>query len=298
MRFTVIDIGSNTAKAEIYKYKNKKLQLCEKYIKRDMIADHKDGGVLDSDGINVLVNIMKDFRDICAKKGVDRVFPYATQSLRGISNADEVRAIIKEKTGLDVRIITGEEEARLCYESFSATHKATDCMISDMGGGSTEISVISGGEPAGAVSLPFGSRSLTHALGIGVMPDEDQEKAIRETVAGHVNNAGIKNPGRVLFACGGTSTGMFRLYNEINGKKEKKIKTEELIRFYEKCKSDPAFAEEKAREILPERYDTVYTGLYAHICIARLTGCETVSGCKSSCRKGYAAKLIRDGRIE
>ena len=89
MKFAVIDIGSNTAKAEIYKYKNNALKLKLKEVRRDMIADHKDGGSLDSDGVSILINIMKEFALICRQNEVEKIFPYATQSLRGIDNADD-----------------------------------------------------------------------------------------------------------------------------------------------------------------------------------------------------------------
>ena len=113
MRFAVIDIGSNTAKAEIYKYKDGSLELKKKYIEKDMTADHKDGGVLDGEGIDILVNIMNRFRAVCHENGVYRIFPYATQSLRGISNADEVLEKIKKRAGLEVEIISGKKDSTI-----------------------------------------------------------------------------------------------------------------------------------------------------------------------------------------
>ena len=57
-------------------------------------------------------------------------------------------------------------------------------------------------------------------------------------------------------------------------------------------------AEKAAKELTPERYDTVFAGIYAHICLCRALGCSVVKHCKSTCRKGYAAKLVRDGYVK
>ena len=293
LKFAVIDIGSNTAKAEIYKYKNGCLELLKKYVERDMIADHKDGGVLDGTGTDILINIMNGFCGVCTKNGAKKIFPYATQSLRGISNADEVTEKIKKLTGLDIKIISGEEEARLCFESFQADGGAENGVLSDMGGGSTELSFIKGGELVKSVSLPFGSRSLTHDYKIEILPDSGQEEKISALIDAYIKENSLPADNGQIFACGGSSSGLFRLYN--NGKS---VSINDLISFYNSCKKDVKKAEALARELTPERYDTVYAGIYAHICLCRALGCLKINHCKSTCRKGYAAKLVRDGYIK
>lgn len=297
MKFAVIDIGSNTAKAEIYKYKYGRLQLKEKYVERDMTADHKDGGILDREGTDILINIMNKFRLICKENEITDIFPYATQSLRGISNADEVLKRIKEHTGLDVEIISGQKEARLCFESFKADGGAENGVLSDMGGGSTELSFIKNGELIKSVSLPFGSRSVTHDLGIDVIPTSDQEKKIRAIIDGYKKESDLPDNNKELFACGGSSSGLFRLYNA-DGVTNRKVGINELTAFYEVCKSDETKAKELAKKLTPERYDTVFAGIYAHIALCRALGCDAINHCKSTCRKGYAAKLVRDGYIK
>lgn len=298
MKFAVIDIGSNTAKAEIYKYKDGVLELKDKYVETDMIADHKDGGVLDREGVDILINIMNRFRVICAENGINRIFPYATQSLRGITNADDVINRIKKRTGLDVNIISGEEEARLCFESFIADGGAEHGVLSDMGGGSTELSFINGGRLVKSVSLPFGSRSLCHDLKIDLIPDKEQEKRIADIINGYKNTGGLPAGMQRLFACGGSCHGMFRLYDAAAGSSADVAGLDRLKAFYAECKADRQKAEAAAKKLTPERYDTVYTGIFAHIILASALGCSVINRCKSTCRKGYAAKLVKDGYIK
>ena len=298
MKFAVIDIGSNTAKAEIYKYKDRSLELKKKYIEKDMTADHKDGGVLDDEGIGILINIMNKFRAVCQQNGVYRIFPYATQSLRGISNADDVVAKIKRHTGLDVKIISGKEEARLCFEAFAADGGTEYGVLSDMGGGSTELNFVKDGGLVKSVSLPFGSRSICHDLKIDIIPDTEQEKRISELVFAYVKEFDLSSGMKQLYACGGTSSGMFKLYGHLRGGSRSEAGSDQLMDFYNECKADKEKAEKTAKELTPERHDTVFAGIYAHICLCRALGCTVVNHCKSTCRKGYAAMLVRDGYVK
>ncbi len=298
MKFAVIDIGSNTAKTEIYKYKDGLLEMTDKkYVKRDMLADHKDGGSLDGEGVAILIDIMREFRAICLSNGIKRIFPYATQSLRGIDNADDVIEAVKKETGFDIEIISGEEEARLCFEAFCGTGLKCAGVLTDMGGGSTEISVMEGGALTRSVSIPVGSRSVVHEYGIDVMPTDEQECHIEEKIVTLAR--GLKSgEGGSLYACGGTSSGMFRLYGGEGGIRKKAVSPDELYRFYKECKTDVKKAEEAAKKLTADRYDTVYTGLLMHVFLCRALKCDTVVHCKSTCRQGYAARLVRDGKIK
>ena len=298
MKFAVIDIGSNTAKAEIYKYKDGSLELKKKYIEKDMTADHKDGGVLDGEGIDILVNIMNRFRAVCHENGVYRIFPYATQSLRGISNADEVLEKIKKRTGLEVEIISGKKEAQLCFEAFAADGGTDHGVLSDMGGGSTELNFIKDGNLVKSVSLPFGSRSVCHDFKIDIIPDTEQEKRIVELADAYIKEFDLSSGMKQLYACGGTSSGMFKLYSRLRGGSRSEAELTQLTDFYNLCKAEKEKAIAAAKELTPERYDTVFAGIYAHICICSALGCTVVKHCKSTCRKGYAAALIRNGYVK
>ena len=297
MKFAIIDIGSNTAKAEIYRYKHGRLSAVAKYVERDMIADHKDGGVLDAEGISVLINIMSGFTALCAENGVDRIFPYATQSLRGISNAGQVCRSIKEATGLDVTIISGEQEARLGCEAFLYENDPDDAILSDMGGGSTEINVIRGGSVVTSVSLPFGSRSLCHGLGIGIFPTPAQILEIKNAVMTCAGRYRQDNECE-LYASGGTSAGLFRLYRTVTKETERSVTTRALSGLLSELGADPVRAEQLARKYTPDRYDTVYAGMYAHLFLCEALGSSVINHCKTTCRMGYARRLIKDGILK
>lgn len=89
----------------------------------------------------------------------------ATAALRRAENGAEVAAAIGERTGLHVRILSGQDEARLVYQAvvlgLRSTASRSPCVVFDLGGGSTEIVSGLGAEAGRWVSLAFGAVSLT-----------------------------------------------------------------------------------------------------------------------------------------
>ena len=135
-----------------------------------------------------------------------------TAALRSAHNGPEVAARIAEQTGVDVRILSGEEEARLVYEAvvlgLGGPARRSSCVVFDLGGGSTEV--VSGlGERAGRwASLPFGAVSLTERF-LHVSPAIDSEvEALERHVMAEVEArcADMPDSAPVLAGVGGTVT--------------------------------------------------------------------------------------------
>ncbi|MCG8928145.1 Ppx/GppA phosphatase family protein [Lentzea sp. CC55] len=97
------------------------------------------------------------------KAGEVRFLPFATSSVRDSSNADEVMRKVARRTGVELKVLSGKEEARLSYTA--ARHwfgwSAGPMIVLDVGGGTVELATGSGAEPERAVSLPLGARTLT-----------------------------------------------------------------------------------------------------------------------------------------
>ena len=104
MRFAVVDIGSTTVKLNIYRTRGKRFFETDTFTERAALASYKLTGSLSDEGVSALINVIRSFSAICDKKRVKRVFPYATQSLRGISNADAVLTRVKNETGYEIEI--------------------------------------------------------------------------------------------------------------------------------------------------------------------------------------------------
>lgn len=99
-------------------------------------------------------------------KGTERFVAVATSAVREAENGEEFLAEVAEQTGLRVRLLHGEEEARLIWR---AVRETVDLdrgrfLIADIGGGSTEWIVSHEGRLESARSLPLGSLRLHHLL--------------------------------------------------------------------------------------------------------------------------------------
>lgn len=106
---------------------------------------------------------LRRFRDLCSNLGVEEIVAVGTSALRDAANSSEVRARIRAELGIDVRVISGAEEAAY---SFLAVQRGLplsghEILVIDIGGGSTEL--IRGNENgvSQAVSIDLGSVRLT-----------------------------------------------------------------------------------------------------------------------------------------
>jgi len=144
--------------------------------------------------------------------GASHVVIGATAALRNADNQAEVAAIISARAGVRVRILTGDDEARLVYRSvvsgLGAGALRSPCVVFDLGGGSTEV--VSGmGEEAGRwVSLPFGAVSLTERHLASDPPAPAEVQALRGEVRDALMHSCAYMPARtpLLAGVGGTVT--------------------------------------------------------------------------------------------
>lgn len=137
-----------------------------------------DDGAISKDGIESLCAAVLAAR----KKAGDVPFlPFATSSVRDSSNAAEVMRKVARRTGVELKVLSGKEEARLSYAA--ARHwfgfSAGPMVVLDVGGGTVELAAGSGAEPDRAVSLPLGARTLTRA-GLTV---QDMRAEVSEQIA-------------------------------------------------------------------------------------------------------------------
>jgi len=156
--------------------------------------------------------IVEEFARRARSLGAAHILMGATAALRGATNSGDVTRLLESSSGLELRILSGEEEARLTYRAvvagLGASAQRSPCVVFDIGGGSTEV--VSGvGEQAGRwISLPFGAVSLTERFISTDPPDPGQVDALRAHVRSVVMRECAYLPARApLFAgVGGTIT--------------------------------------------------------------------------------------------
>jgi exopolyphosphatase/guanosine-5'-triphosphate,3'-diphosphate pyrophosphatase len=193
MRLAVLDVGSNTVHlllVDAYPgarplpaYKHKiELLLSE-------LLDDK--GRVTSDGIDRLVAFCAEALEIAEDKGAESMLAFATSALRDATNGDKVIERIREKTGLDLRVLGGEDEARLTFLAVRRWYgwSSGRLVCLDIGGGSLEIAVGIDEDPDTAVSLPLGAGRLTRSWFTADPPPKSETRELRRHVRAQVASA-------------------------------------------------------------------------------------------------------------
>lgn len=139
----------------------------------------------------------------------EHVAVVGTSAMRDAAGGDELRAHARRLLGVDVRVLSGEEEARLTFRGSLgglSIPAAGEVAVFDIGGGSTEVVSGVGDQPGRWVSLPFGAISLTerYLASNPVSPEEIQ--ALKQEVSTAIMHRCAYMPARspLLAGVGGT----------------------------------------------------------------------------------------------
>ncbi|WP_055491960.1 Ppx/GppA phosphatase family protein [Streptomyces sp. TP-A0356] len=190
MRLGVLDVGSNTVHLLVVDAHPGARPLPAHSHKAELrLAELlDDSGAIGTEGVHKLIAVVLDALQAAEDKGVEDLLPFATSAVREASNADDVLDQVKDATGVELQVLTGEEEARL---TFLAARRwfgwsAGKLLVLDIGGGSLEIAYGMDEEPDAAVSLPLGAGRLTAAWLHGDPPDPADVKALRRRVRAEI----------------------------------------------------------------------------------------------------------------
>ncbi|MGW7098492.1 Ppx/GppA phosphatase family protein [Streptomyces sp. NPDC054838] len=183
MRLGVLDVGSNTVHLLVVDAHPGARPLSAHSHKVELrLAELLDErGSVTPAGIERLVSVIGHAVQAAEDKGCEDLLPFATSAVREATNADEVLARVKAETGIDLPILSGEDEARLTFLAVRRWFgwSAGQLLVLDIGGGSLEIAYGIDEEPDAAVSLPLGAGRLTSAWLPGDPPAPADVKALR-----------------------------------------------------------------------------------------------------------------------
>ena len=188
-----IDIGTNTLRlliAEIGPALYREIDSDRRITRLGQDLDRT--GVLSRDAREQSIKALAEFNARIKKHAACQIDAVGTSALRKASNSREFITEVKQRTGLDIRVIPGEDEARLTLLGVSRGLRSTSlgeeksplvsALVIDIGGGSTEVIMIHpGGEPI-ATSLPLGAVYLTERFIHHDPPSGEELERLRRSV--------------------------------------------------------------------------------------------------------------------
>ncbi len=184
-RMAVIDMGSNSFRLVVFEYEPTGWWSLIDEIREPtrVSAGMGESGALQPKPMKRAVQTAIVFSNFLRASGVERVEAVATSAIRDASNRDELLAEITERTGLEVRVISGAEEAWYGYLAIANSTTVGDGFGIDIGGGSVQIMQLQGRRLLEAESVRLGAVRVSEEF----LPDEEatakQIKALRKHVA-------------------------------------------------------------------------------------------------------------------
>ena len=162
----IIDLGSNSARLSIQEISDAGQS---REVKRLKIQSRLAEGMGQDAGPKKLqpAAIKRTLAAIDKFKHIYEQYPHlkmtgiATAAVRAAENRDDFLAQVKELTGVDVNVLSGEKEAYYDYLGVVSTLDIQDCLICDMGGGSFELALVREKKAENLISIPYGAVSLS-----------------------------------------------------------------------------------------------------------------------------------------
>ena len=298
MLHAIIDIGSNTIRMAVYQIEGRSFDLLLKRKHTVGLAGYLDRGRLVREGIEKTVKILRGFMDFIDTFGIAHVHSFATAALRTAANGHAVTDEIMRRTGVAVRIISGEEEAAYDFIGATTSIAHADGMMLDIGGGSTEIISYEDHTMTGRWSLPLGSLASAKAHVAGLLPTAAECAAIRSAVEGILDDAPAVRTlrARHIVGMGGVLSSASRMHRLLFPEETPRLlQAAHLPAMIARFGSGQPLSETNTAILLrsaPDRLHTIIPGMIIAHTLADTFAAEDILYSDSGVREGYIWKEI------
>jgi exopolyphosphatase/guanosine-5'-triphosphate,3'-diphosphate pyrophosphatase len=179
-RIAAIDIGSNSIRQIVADVSaSGQIRAVDEMKAMPRLGEGLEAsGALGRTAIDTGVASVQRMVTLARKLGAERIEIVATSAVRDASNAADFTGAILEETGVPVRVLSGEEEALLCFRSALAHFELGSgrSLVMDIGGGSLELVLAKDGLIERVASLPYGAVRMTERF----LHPEIRPRAVRE----------------------------------------------------------------------------------------------------------------------
>jgi exopolyphosphatase / guanosine-5'-triphosphate,3'-diphosphate pyrophosphatase len=222
VRIAAIDIGSNSIRqivADVSPTGSIRI-IDEMKAAPRLGAGLSRSGKLSAGSMRNALEAVQRMATLARQLGAARIHVVATSAVREADNRRDFLDLVREETGLKVRLLTGEDEARLSFRSALAHFDLAvrRAVVMDIGGGSLELAMSADGLVERLESFPFGALRLTEEF-LGERPKLRQLKKLRAKVREGIRGAlPVRDwRGAQLIGSGGTFTNLGAMHLAARG---------------------------------------------------------------------------------
>ena len=271
--FAAIDIGSNAVRLLIKQLKERdgqpvfaKVLLLRVPLRLgfDVFAGEKISEQKEKN----MIRLMKSYAQLMKIYKVKHYRACATSAMRDALNGRDIIKAIRKKTGIDIEIIDGQEEAQMVYNNHIEymEDRQGNYMYVDVGGGSTEINMLAQGELVFSRSYNIGTvRILSNAV------KESEWERLKQDMAALAQSY----PGTNIIGSGGNINKLYRLA-EKKDKKQLRITVPTLRALYEDLKSLSVDERMEKYSLKADRADVIVPAGEIFLTIANIIGAEYI----------------------
>ena len=299
-----IDIGSNTARLLILESTgDQKFNLLVSKRNITRLGEGIDAqGKLTEHRMQTTLKVLSRFRQICLENGDPPLFAVATSAVREASNGQEFVRLAKKETGIDIKIITWEEEARLTLEGvyWKIPHENRKVITFDIGGGSTEFILSEGENIKDFCSTSLGVVRLTEKFITQHPVDEKEYHSLQNHLQDELQT--VKNKlsaflPELLIGTAGTVTTLAALKENIYPYDPEKIHGSTFSRPEAESILDDLKGKSLSQRLLlkpiePGREDLIIAGTAIVLETMRAFGCEILTVSEYSLREGLILRAM------
>jgi exopolyphosphatase/guanosine-5'-triphosphate,3'-diphosphate pyrophosphatase len=308
-RIAVVDLGTNTTRLLVCEVRDGVVHELDRRTTITRLGEGLDSSGRLADGaMERVADTVEGYRAAIDEHGATPTIGVATSAIREAENGPAFRDELSERFDIDIRTISGEEEARLTFLGATSARGANggseeDTLVFDIGGGSTELMVgRPGHDPRFVVSTRAGSVRQTERHLHDDPPSHEQTHAlaeeIRQILAAEVPGA-VKSETDTGVAVAGTATSLAAISQELEPYDPARVDGYRLElgegeRILAMLAVMPVAERREVKGLHPDRAPTIVAGAMILVEITRAFGLDWVETSEADILHGTALQAVGD----
>lgn len=207
----VIDVGSNSVRLVLYRVEGRAIwTVFNEKVLAGLGKGVAASGTLSAEGRAMALAALKRFKAVVAGARPSEIFTAATAAVREAADGKDFINQVQQETGLKIRVLSGEDEARYSALGVAAGASGAHGVVGDLGGSSLELTRLVAGHPSGGVTLPLGPFSLGAPKPIDI-------EMVRATSARVLSKLGDAYACETFYAVGGAWRNLALVHMAVSG---------------------------------------------------------------------------------
>jgi len=300
----VVDIGSNSTRLLIAEREHGALRELVRHSEVTRLGAGVDAdGRLRDDAMQRVFDALIGYRAEIDANGCEAAVAVLTSAVRDSANGEEFAGIVGDRYGLEPHVLTGDQEARLTFLGATSERDADDrtpTLVLDIGGGSTELVIGTGGDVEFHVSTQAGVVRQTERHLHTDPPTDDEMRALTDDVRTIIENAvpaarreGVQH----AIAVAGTATSLAAIAQRLEPYDPVRVhgyrlRADEAKRILGVLAAMPVTQRREVPGLHPDRAPTIVAGVLIFLEVLELFGLRQIEVSEHDILRGAALGLI------